>query len=207
MTRGDKWTIAGVLIGALALVVAVIVALWGDELACRGRQDGSCKGSANPTTSPNGPAISESPQVPTAAPPSTVRSPQVVELRRGNMTLYPPVCTTHGIDLDALQEVDSPPDAEFIYRNESCQQGRGQAFMSALEGVPLTHISSSRGPVPTFAQCVAGLRDRPSTTIEGLGPSGGTLCFETTAGHIAGVALTSSTNQVVQLQVALWDFR
>jgi hypothetical protein len=123
------------------------------------------------------------------------------------MTLYPPVCTTNGIDLDTLQEVDSPPDAEFIYRDDSCVRGSRQAFMSGLVGVPISHISSQPGPVPTVEQCIAGLRDRPSTSIEGMSSSGGTLCFKTTGGRIAGVAMTSSPDQVVRLNVALWEIR
>jgi len=219
MTLAEKWTVAGVVAGILALALAVVVALFGDELACRDRPGGTCKGTTDSSSSTNSPHASNSPQAQTPPTPSLARpsaiagngagaqvsSPQVIALGSGRMTLYPPVCTTKGVDLDTLQEVASPPDSEFIYRDQSCVQGSGQAFISGLAGVLLTHISSSPGPIPSFGQCIEGLRDRPSTDIQGMSSSGGTLCFKTTAGRIAGVALTSSPDQIVQLQVALWE--
>jgi hypothetical protein len=224
-TRGEKWEIAGVLLSVAALIVAIIVALYGEELACRNHPNGSCKSSSdstNPSTNPGPSTDPATPIAPTAPsgnnnndptpqepipqePIPRKRGPQSAFLGSGQMTIDPPVCTTKGIDLDTLRIGDFPRDAELVYGDESCVRGSGQAFLSALTNAPLTHISPSPGPVPTLDQCIQGLSNNSSDDIQGMSARGGTLCFKTTAGRIAGVAVNSSPDQVVRLQVSLWE--
>jgi hypothetical protein len=120
------------------------------------------------------------------------------------MTVNPPVCRTKGIDLDNLQEGNAPNDAELIMADDSCMRGSGQAYLSALANVPLTHISSRPGSIPTLEECKQGLSSNRSDDIQGMSANGGTLCFLTTMNKIAGVALTSTRDQVVTLHVTLW---
>jgi hypothetical protein len=212
MSRSDVLAIFGVIVGVLSLIIAGVVALYGDELACRARPGGTCKPITDPTVGPTEPGddTSMAPTSPLAAADGdneievATNTPQVTRLGNGRMTIYPPTCSTKGIDLDTLREGDFPDDAELVFVEDSCAPG-ARAFISALVGVPLTHVSSTPGPVPTVDQCARGLRDNPSDDIEGLSPSGGTLCFRTTAGRIAAVALTSSRDQVVRLDVSLWQ--
>lgn len=199
-------------IAVVGLVIAGVTVLYGDSLACKGGQSGwPC---APETSTAPGPSDIATPTVvpvdvdPTApsrsAPPPKVETGPVV-LLRDQLTLQPPLCRSDGIDLDTARTVDSASDSEFVFIEDRCVQ-RSDATLSALQGVPMSVLSSSPGRSPSLDECRAALRS-PDNDITGLGSQGGVLCFATTEGHVAGVVLQLGSGLDIDLDITVWGDR